>query len=65
MRKVELRMNEQEKYEVIKSLVDHGGNKTRAALRLGLSRSSIYRMIKGYEEEGKGYFVHEDCAPTH
>ena len=29
MRKVELRMNEQEKYEVIKELVDHNGNKKR------------------------------------
>lgn len=28
MRKVELRMNEQEKYDVIKELVDHNGNKT-------------------------------------
>ena len=27
MRKVELRMNEKEKYEVIKELVDHNGNK--------------------------------------
>lgn len=27
MRKVELRMNEQLKYEVIKELVDHNGNK--------------------------------------
>ena len=30
MRKVELRMKEQEKYEVIKELVDHNGNKNRA-----------------------------------
>ena len=28
MRKVELRMNEKEKYEVIKDLVDHNGNKS-------------------------------------
>ena len=27
LRKVELRMNEQQKYEIIKDLVDHGGNK--------------------------------------
>lgn len=27
MRKVELRMNEKEKYEVIKELVNHNGNK--------------------------------------
>ena len=29
MRKVELRMNEQEKYDAIKELVDHNGNKNR------------------------------------
>ena len=27
MKEVKLRMNEQEKYEVIKELVDHNGNK--------------------------------------
>ena len=31
MRKVELRMNEQKKYDVIKELVDHNGNKNRAS----------------------------------
>ena len=30
MRKAELRMNESEKYKVIKELVDHKGNKNRA-----------------------------------
>ena len=34
MRKVELRMNELKKYEVIKDLVDHNGNKKRASLKL-------------------------------
>ena len=38
MRKVELRMNEQEKYEVIKELVDHNGNKNRASKKLSISR---------------------------
>ena len=27
MRKIELRMNKKEKYDVIKKLVDHNGNK--------------------------------------
>lgn len=40
MRKVELRMNEKEKYEVIKELVDHKGNKNRAA------KSSVYQEGK-------------------
>lgn len=58
MRKVGLRMNEEAKYEVIKSLVEHDGNVTRAALKLGRSRSTVYRMIQGYQREGKEYFVH-------
>lgn len=41
MRKVELRMNEQEKYEVIKELVDHNGNKNRASKKLGILLKSI------------------------
>ena len=38
MRKVELRMNEQEKYEVIKELVDHNGNKNRASKKLSIGK---------------------------
>jgi transposase len=58
MRKVGLRMNEEAKYEVIKSLVEHDGNVTRAALKLGRSRSTVYRMIRGYRQDGKEFFVH-------
>ena len=58
MRKVELRMNELEKYEVIKELVDHKGNKNRAAKKLGISRRQIDRLIIKYKEKGKSAFVH-------
>ena len=58
MRKVELRMNEQEKYEVIKELVDHNGNKNRASKKLDLSRRQIDRLIIKYKEKGKAGFVH-------
>ena len=58
MRKVELRMNEQEKYEVIKELVDHNGNKNRASKKLGISRRQIDRLIIKYKEKGKAGFVH-------
>jgi hypothetical protein len=34
IRKVELRMNEQQKYEVIKKLVDTNGSKERASIKL-------------------------------
>ena len=58
MRKVELRMNEQEKYEVIKELVDHNGNKNRASKKLGISRRQVDRLIIKYKEKGKAGFVH-------
>ena len=58
MRKVELRMNELQKYEVIKELVDHNGNKNRATKKLGISRRQIDRLIIKYKEKGKAGFVH-------
>ena len=64
MRKVELRMNEQEKYEVIKELVDHNGNKNRAAKKLGLSRRQIDRLIIKYKEKGKEGFIHGNRSKT-
>lgn len=58
MRKAELRMNEKEKYDVIKELVDHNGNKNRAAKKLGLSKRQINRLIIKYKENGKYAFIH-------
>ena len=58
MKRIELRMNEQEKYEVIKSLVDHDGNKNAAAVKLGCTVRTINRMIQRYKEQGKAGFVH-------
>ena len=58
MRKVELRMNEQEKYEIIKELVEHNGNKHRASKKLNLSIRQIDLLINIYKEKGKSGFVH-------
>lgn len=58
MRKVILRMKELKKYEVIKELVDHGGNKKRAAINLGLTVRQIDRLIIIYKEKGKSGFIH-------
>ena len=58
MRKVELNMNELKKYKIIKELVDHNGNKNRAAINLELSRRQIDRLIIKYKEIGKSAFVH-------
>ena len=59
IRKVELSMDEQQKYEVIKALADHPNpNKQRAALILQCTVRHINRMQKGYTEQGKAYFAH-------
>ena len=58
MKEVKLRMNEQLKYEVIKELVDHNGNKNRACQKLNLSVRQINRLINIYKEKGKSGFVH-------
>ena len=51
-------MDEDKKYKTIKKLVDTNGNKQRAAVELNCSKRHINRMIKGYKEMGKEYFVH-------
>ncbi len=58
IRKVDLKMDEHQKYEVIKKLVDANGNKDRAAMTLGLSRRQVDRLIAAYKEKGKAAFVH-------
>ena len=58
MRRIDLTMNEQKKYEVIKRLVDEGGNKDRAALNLGITKRQVNRLIKAYKEKGKAAFSH-------
>lgn len=58
IRKVELRVNEQMKYEVIKELVDTNGNKHRAAMTLGCTVRTVNRLIQRYKENGKEAFVH-------
>ena len=52
-------MDEQKKYQVIKGLADHPNpNKNRAALELGCSVRHVNRMLNGYREQGKAFFVH-------
>ena len=58
MRKVELRMNEEKKYKIIKKLVETNGNKKRAAIELDVTVRQINRMIAGYKAYGKDFFVH-------
>jgi len=53
-------MKEQNKYEMIKSVVDHNANKNRAALNLGVTRRTIDRLILGYRQKGKAFFSHKN-----
>lgn len=58
MRKVVLTLKEIEKYKTIKKLVETNGNKKRAATHLDLDIRQIYRLINGYKEFGKEFFIH-------
>ena len=59
MRKVELSLKENQKYQIIKKLVETNGNKERARIKLGLkSIRQINRLIAGYKKYGKEFFIH-------
>jgi transposase/transposase-like protein len=60
MRKVELTMNEQIKYEVIKKVSEGLMRKTKAEVTLGLSRRQIDRLIASYRQNGKETFKHKN-----
>lgn len=58
MRKVELRMNEQEKYETIKVVAEGRMKKEKAEIRLGISRRHLNRLVSNYHLYGKKAFQH-------
>lgn len=60
-------MDENKKYMIIKKLVETNGNKKRAALELNCTPRHINRMIQGYKQQGKTYFVHgnHNRKPSH
>jgi transposase len=53
-------MKEQQKFEVIKRIVDNDGNKKRAALEIGCSQKTVSRLISGYKNHGKMFFSHKN-----
>lgn len=67
IRKVNLTMEEMDKYSTIKKLTETAGNKKRAAIALNCSVRHINRMIKGYKESGKEFFIHGNRGrkPSH
>lgn len=58
MRKVNLRMNEQSKYDVIKRVANNEISCKRASVCLNLSLRSIYRLVNVYNTKGKDGFIH-------
>ena len=60
MRKVELRMNELEKYKIIKAVSEGRKTKLRASTELDLSIRQINRLLRKYNEMGKQAFVHRN-----
>jgi transposase len=58
MKRIELNEEEIKKYETIKQLVDLKGNKKRIAIELGITERQVNRLINGYKECGKEFFIH-------
>ena len=61
MRKVELTMNEQHKYETIKKVADGLMTKSTAEVKLGISRRQVDRLLLAYRNGGgKETFRHKN-----
>lgn len=64
MKKVELRMNEQNKYEIIKKLVETDENQKRAATKLGCTVRTINNLslnTRNRERRDSCMETVEDC----
>ena len=57
MRKVELRMNEEYKYKIIKKLVETNGNKQRAAIKLKILYNIINRSNASFMRKPRVYLT--------
>jgi transposase len=60
-------MKAQEKYKIIKRLVENHISKDYAAIKIGCTRRTINRLLKKYNLEGKAAFVHGNTGrkPVH
>lgn len=67
MKRIELKMNEQYKYQIVKKLVNTSGNKLTAERKLNVSRRTLDRYILGYKKHGKEFFIHgnQGRKPAH
>lgn len=53
-----LTMDQREKYDIIKKLIETKGNKTAAALRCGCTVRTVNRLIRLYHDQGEAAFIH-------
>ena len=58
MRKVNLNMNEQYKYKLIKDCYDGKLNKKYCEVKLNITRRSVNRLLLQYQTYGKAAFIH-------
>ena len=67
MKKVELTMDKQKQYEIIKALYEGRINKVRAVVKLGITRRHVNRLLAKYAQVGKEAFIHGNTGrrPTH
>ena len=56
--RVELRMNEQMKYEIIRRVAFKEISVHRAAVQLNYTVRTVYNLVKKYREHGKAGFIH-------
>lgn len=57
-----LTMNEKQKYEVIKRVVNQRITKQRASVQLGITVRQVNRLIIKYKEEGRKGFKHGNTS---
>ena len=67
MRKVLLSMEAQEKYEIIKRLLEGHITKTAAAVKIGCTVRHVRRLLTTYQQKGKSGFLHGNSGrkPAH
>lgn len=68
LRKVELTMNEQSKYDIVKQFIDNKSTNYKAlSIKLCSSIKTAYNLVKKYKDQGKEGFRHKnhDHKPAH
>ena len=61
---MELKENEQKKYDIITKLINNEITIKEASFELDLSRQQIYRLRKKFETQGKDGFIHKNHGKT-